>query len=300
MKNLFDFNGGSGLEVDFFKKLDSVEKDYSKILGEDTIVFVNNLVVEYNQTKNYHIQMNTLIEEQYNAMLQNKAFTVHHIDSGWQENYRATFAKTNMGFDRVYDDKIYQLNKKLETTIGQLRGIVETYIEKTWQIEYDTSNSFMDIEITTNVILDEILKATNDGNFEVIKNQQLMDSIAKDLINRRDVELAKNKVSFARYSYTEKCKYMKRYESRSSDEKIEALRNSLEACFGISKNEKDHVSFYLRKRNEDDGAFDVYTFLSSTIEKLKLLKNGKLEVYFKTEEKARKYFDEYIKPNLHN
>lgn len=302
MKNLFDFNaGGSSSEEalsinSFLGKLEKIEKDYKSILGEETIEFVGTLVVEYNRMLAFHKKIDKLFEEEYKVLSENKAFAqkVKNLDREYIKKY---FIKNALGLADKYSDSTYDIDARLTANLGQLRGVIEDYILEKWSIKYDFSKSFQVEEITEDVIFEEIFKATNNGNFDQIRIDQLHKEIRKNLISK-DNKLAKEKITFGRFSYSEKCRFMKRWESRSSYEKIDTLVKTFIDCFKLPENEVSHIKFYCNKRNEEDGAFDEYTFYSSIIEKLKLLKNGKLEISFKKQDDALKYFNDYINPNM--
>ncbi|MEV9478223.1 hypothetical protein [Aliarcobacter butzleri] len=300
MKTLFDVFGEEpnfgGSSNSFMDKLTSIQKDYETVLGLDTVEFVEKLVEEYNEIKEFHFQLNELIDIQHKKSTSYTSFSVLKSDFPY---VKSNFIIDSLGLTNKYDNKLYSLNSKLTVILGQLRGIVQSYIEEIWNIDYDASKSFENIEITKEVILEEILKATNNGDFKTIRDEQLHKSILKNLI-WNSVDLNKQKVVFERFFSTDKCKFFKTWSSHSDYKKVEILNKTLKHCFDFPENEQKHISFHLNKRDEKDGAFEEYKFLSSVIEKLKLLKNGKLEIHFKTDNQAKKYFNDYILPNLKN
>lgn len=297
MTNLFDFgNGGLGTGTvvlgDFLSKIENIKKDYTLVLGEETVDFVSNLVVEYNSLKQFHERMSEEYTAEYERLKNNKSFK-EDSDHSYLKEY---FICESLGIDK-HTNVVYNLQTKIDSIFAKCVGVIETHINKKWKIKVDVFSELKDKKLNEEIIFESILRATKDGDFEATKETQIMNDVKTLLLKGWDCEILKTKIVFERFSFTEKCRFMKRWESRSNYEKCTALCESLRHCFDICEEEVRRIKKHLDLRNEEVGAFEEYKPTSNVIEKIKLLKNGKLEITFKNKEDASKYFDAYIKPN---
>lgn len=300
--NLFNIQNS---EVEnFMNKINSVHKSYSQIYGKDFVDEIELLLTEYNDMKEYHETMAAINKEQQLKVEEYKQFKNHSSDKYFNE---AAFNLYDGNSYRI-EKADYDLEAKKTRIIGLLRGCLTSKVHKKWNI--DLEFNFKSSDITIEQIFEQLSFATKNGDFDEIERDQVLGNLKNQVIKKvGEFEFKNNKLSINRFAYSYKCNINKEYEATISSDQRKAFIASLEllakelhleekctrnALFPPHVILKD-LNQHLDKLKEGRGAYDEEVFLKNNfIEKVKLLKNGKLEIIFASEEVANKYFLDFI------
>jgi len=284
----------------FMDKINSVKKSYDDLLGVEFVQNIKILLKEYEEVQEYHESMNNMVAKQKAKIEEFQQFKEF-------SKYGASHFKDHLignisGSSHNYD---YDLSAKQRVTCGKLKARLNAVMLKSFNIDYEFG--FVGPETSYESLIEEILEATNSGNFEEVANEQLMESIRSNLIKHKEITLSKKKIVFNSFTNSYKCSIFKRYETNMDNKTLDALINSMAAHYkeviGIEEGADEFLFFnfltnHLSGSNEESGVYKAVTeVVTDYISKARLFKNGKLELEFKTTDIASSYYTNYILAN---
>lgn len=293
MKNLFDFNaGGSSAEEDlninsFLGKLESIEKDFSEILGERAVNFAHTIVSEYTMFLDYKSSINE-INEKFIKQIQDNVFVM----------------KSTFDYDYFINEKdskrIYKMMKN--RIINFIRNTYSVSISEdsfNTQYEDDEASASVVDYLSENSILEFIASKTNNGNAEEISKQQMLNALYTD-VRRNSIKLVKKVIQISDLFATD-CTFEPRvchWCERNGF--FNALLSFCKEDFPGSNKTNSHIGqieaiyTYSPRGYQGEDIFHKQEFTGNFIVSTKLLKNGRFDMEFKTPELAARFYQDYL------
>lgn len=289
MQNLFDFGSGSGSsDTDFFSKLNGVKKDYKNTLGEAAVAFANELSCEFKEFLDFKAKLQSL-----------------------QKEYESTLIESSYIRKDTFDYDFFDISKEEARVNAKLSRTILNYIKDKWNLTInDTINPKYETEGAVNIdyanaddILNYLSLKTNNGNCaNEAKNEMLM-ALYKSLPSWKidEVKNIKNKIVIP--SFYSVSQFLDSYRISHHCDKsnfYNALLTFIKEDFPGSDDWNTHIKTiqriysYSPSNYQGNNIFDTQEFTGNGITGTKLYKNGKFEIWFKTDSLASRFYKDYI------
>ncbi|MEV9478221.1 hypothetical protein [Aliarcobacter butzleri] len=296
MSSLFDIlekEHTIGSSDNFMDKLTSVKKDYEGVLGQETIDFAETLVEEYQLYFKFRNSFNQLISNYKEEVKDNFYIKEHNIDFN--------------SFDIEKSDN--RVERKLIDSI-------KSFIERKWSFiideflinpKYETENS-IHIDFTNKEsILSFISSKTNNGNCQKDAFEQKLRLLKKTLpyFKKDDIKLIKNKISIPNfYSVTTSVGQICISQHCNKKGFYDALLMFIKEDFPGATRSLSHITTlekiysYCPYAYLGESILDKQEFTGNGIIATKLFKNCKFEIWFKTDDLAKRFYKDYIMKSM--
>lgn len=288
MKTLFDFDHGTGsgnIMDTFLEKLGSINKDYVSLLGEDTVEFAQNVVIEYKNYLIYKEEIQT-INEKYLESIKGKnlitksTFEYGHFDSEKADKNVSKSIKYKI-IAHIREKWHIEISEYLFNTTHEEEGSVK--------VDYLSEEN----------ILEFIASKTNNGNGREISKEQMLNSLSKDV--GQNIKLVKKTVQLNQF-YSLNMSYQSPCISHWCEKKgfYKALLAFCKEDFlGSCKNTShigtiESIYSFSPRGYQGDSILDKQEFTGNFIVSTKLLKNGRFDIEFKTEDLAKRFYQDYL------
>lgn len=270
-------------EDDFFDKLDAVEVDYTA-LGQFTLNTIKYLAESYTAYIGYGEKLKELQKTLSDEAEDNDidAFGVPEVTVGIQsikESFRA---------------------RLLSCFTDQFKISVPMELREALTEDFDYGNAEKISEL--------FMQYTNNGDTDAIERDEKIKAIGQFLYRRPEStqhSIRKKKISIVNFFYTEKCTIFKEHRIGYSSSNWDKYKHWIAAIRYFANEQNlyellsgyELIEFYDRNSRESEGAFEKRESEDSElITSTKLLKNGKMELEFRTEQLARLFWDDWIIP----
>lgn len=209
----------------------------------------------------------------------------------------------NNGLQNKYCDSIYLINQMQTSKENEknefISNIVNHFRDKyRVTLDHKSLQKKYNIEITFNIIIDEIIEQLEGFNFIDKAAQEIKERLKSKLSGYRTnyVEIKKNKVVLKSFFYVDDWDKKFGGESKVSYNYREEFHHLLLALShfeqGATKNTYNGI-YYIINGEKGDKVFKEHSMMCIKAESIKLFKNGKVEVLFLTPEYAQQFAKEY-------
>lgn len=268
-------------ELDFFDKIEEIEVDHS-MLGANVVESIGFWSRSFAEKIKYLNELKQFKETFWEKAKENSS------------HYFRESSVPGMSEERV----------SLRTDI--LRLVRETFnIEPPSEMADELAKSDFDFT-NTSAILDLIMLHTNNGDSEGIERDQKLKTFSRFVYvnpERGQHKLSKNKITIHRAFYSSKCSIWKEYTiGYSSHEPARAWMDALEFFAKEQDISPQHTGqelfeLFVHNHREEGGIYEKRENENSLIlTSVKLLKNGNMDIHFKTNDIAQKFWDEWLMP----